>query len=105
MFAVETDGRAAGELHLFLLFVVGDRMPVIVHGARFVQDPDARLLQAVTELEVLVTVARETLVEAADALEVAFANRGVSGEKVEPRQAPASVGVQRPAPLGAVAQA
>ena len=94
--AEEAHRRAAGELHAALLLV--DRGPDASDSSpRRPRSSIATpaLLQAVAELEILVAVAGERFVEAADALEILAPHRGVAGEEVEPREALARARMQR----------
>ena len=64
-----------------LLLIVRHRMPVIVDGFGLVVDRDARVLQPVTEFEILVPVAGEGFVEAADAVEIVAPHRALPVRK------------------------
>src|SRR5580658_6606928 len=57
---------------------------MIVDGLGLVDDLDAARFQTVTKLEILVPVAREALIEPANRVEIAFRNRSVAGQKIQP---------------------
>ena len=103
MFAVEERARSSCEQHLRLLIFIRDVLTVVAHRSRLVENIDPHAAQAVAELQVLVTVAGEAFIEASRANEILAPNRGIAGEKIEPRDFFSRGRVQMPARFGMIA--